>query len=393
MTSHRRVPLLVLVVATVLCAAAPAAIMIRHDRDDARYRALGGRYPMVGRVSDSVESTLIAPNWVITAAHAVERSGSPFEKPLRVTFDGRDYAVDRVVIHPKRAYRATDAAGDMALLRLDEPVVGIEPAELHQAFDEAGKEIVVVGRGATGNGLSGPDEALGEALRGATNRVDKADGDILAWSFDAPPGGTDLEGISGPGDSGGPAFLAGVGRVVLLGVSSTNSGDSESTFCRYGSVESYARVSTSRTWILDAMRTDASSTVTWGPVRRATDARQLPGTPVGRLMADFVRAFNEGHEEAVYSVVDRYRDPARPAPTAESRARSLKMWRGMMNDYGRYELHSYAESSDGRLQALVYATDAKIWRVIGLGLTDTTPARVTDFFVRDYSLPPPAAPR
>jgi hypothetical protein len=52
-------------------------------------------------------------------------------------------------------------------------------------------------------------------LRAATNRVEKADGPFLQFRFDAPedPNVTDLEGISGPGDSGGPAYIERAARV------------------------------------------------------------------------------------------------------------------------------------------------------------------------------------
>jgi hypothetical protein len=52
-------------------------------------------------------------------------------------------------------------------------------------------------------------------LRAATNRVEKADGPFLQLRFDAPedPNVTDLEGISRPGDSGGPAYIERAARV------------------------------------------------------------------------------------------------------------------------------------------------------------------------------------
>ena len=70
----------------------------------------------------------------------------------------------------------------------------------------------------------------------------------LTFEFTAPPGGTPLEGISGPGDSGGPALIERDGKYLVAGVSSGNSGG-DGEHCRYGTTEYYARVSTSADWI------------------------------------------------------------------------------------------------------------------------------------------------
>ena len=43
---------------------------------------------------------------------------------------------------------------------------------------------------------------------------------VKVFDFDQPPRGTDLEGIPGAGDSGGPALLIIGGRAVVAGVSS-----------------------------------------------------------------------------------------------------------------------------------------------------------------------------
>lgn len=57
-------PLMVL-----LAAAAPHAIVIRHDRADAQYRALAEKFPAVSSFGRAGAATLVAPQWVVTAAH------------------------------------------------------------------------------------------------------------------------------------------------------------------------------------------------------------------------------------------------------------------------------------------------------------------------------------
>ena len=74
---------------------------------------------------------------------------------------------------------------------------------------------------------------------------------------DAPfgsPTGLDLEGISGPGDSGGPGFLEVDGVVHLAGVSSGQS--TRATGGRasvYGVTEYFTRVSFYANWLAEVM--------------------------------------------------------------------------------------------------------------------------------------------
>ena len=186
------------------------AIVIRHDRDDAPYRELGTKYPAVGRVlPNGLSSVLIAPRWVLTAAHVGEAL-MPFD--LRVRFKGSDYPVEKIILHPDWG-KSDEAPGrDVALLKLARPVTDVEPAMLYDRKDEVGKLITFAGWGMTGNGLTGPGEMDG-ALRGAHNRAVRVDDTTVYFTFDAPPKGEDLEGISGPGDSGGPALLEEGGRL------------------------------------------------------------------------------------------------------------------------------------------------------------------------------------
>ncbi len=145
---------------------------------------------------------------------------------------------------------------DIALVRLREEVVGIVPVPLYRGRDEAGREIIVVGAGMRGTGRTGPVEDDGQ-IRGATNRIDEAAEAWLCFVFDAPDAenATDLEGISGPGDSGGPALLVMDGTAYLAGISSGQ--DDAATGGqpgRYGVSEYYTRVSSYVLWIEQTMR-------------------------------------------------------------------------------------------------------------------------------------------
>ncbi len=142
----------------------------------------------------------------------------------------------------------------MALLRLDRPAEAVDPIPPYVQKDEMGKVVTFVGRGDTGTGLTGPVTS-DHKLRAATNRVERVEDDMLVFRFDAPsdPNVTPLEGISGPGDSGGPALIETVDGLRLAGLSVAQSGRPKG---QYGVWEFYTRVSAELTWIRDTVPPD-----------------------------------------------------------------------------------------------------------------------------------------
>ncbi len=78
---------------------------------------------------------------------------------------------------------------------------------------------------------------------------------MLVFRFDAPgdENVTPLEGISGPGDSGGPAFLETADGLRLAGLSVASSGRPKG---RYGVWEFYTRVSPQVQWVWDTTSTE-----------------------------------------------------------------------------------------------------------------------------------------
>jgi secreted trypsin-like serine protease len=82
--------------------------------------------------------------------------------------------------------------------------------------------------------------------------------DYLVWGFENPGSEPDavtrLEGISGPGDSGGPALINVAGEYLIVGISSGQStGATNGLEGRYGVTEYYTRVSTYADWIADTI--------------------------------------------------------------------------------------------------------------------------------------------
>ncbi|MGL6291480.1 MAG: trypsin-like serine protease, partial [Silanimonas sp.] len=82
---------------TLLVAASTAqAIVIRDDVADREHRLAAGAFPALADLPGEAHGVLVAPRWVVTAAHAV--GGQPSLDVIVV--GGTPRAVRRVVVHP-----------------------------------------------------------------------------------------------------------------------------------------------------------------------------------------------------------------------------------------------------------------------------------------------------
>lgn len=90
--------------------------------------------------------------------------------------------------------------------------------------------------------------------RAAENRVEAVTDHWLKFRFDAPPSGLELEGIRGPGDSGGPAFEKSAEALVLVGVSSWQDNTAQGAEGLYGVEEHDVRVSSYVDWIDETVK-------------------------------------------------------------------------------------------------------------------------------------------
>ncbi len=270
-------PILAVSVAAMLACAAPAsAIIMRHDVDQSRYLLLGHEH-RAGLALLAAPSrdgspllfngmgTLIAPDWVLTAGHAVDALQAQEGSARYVYVKGRGYRVAEVIVHPE--FSLANISNDIALIRLEQPVRNPAPVCLYEADDEMGEVVVLVGAGVQGDGLNGPSQDPDGALRGATTTISGVRADQIEWVFRGPEqGATPLEGISGPGDSGGAALLERGGRFCIAGISSyqrsgagaANPGapfvaDEPPLEGHYGVVEVYTRVSHFVPWIRATM--------------------------------------------------------------------------------------------------------------------------------------------
>ena len=331
------------------------AIVRRHDRDDTAYQELA-RAPQwraaVG-VAGIAVGTLIDESWVVTAAHATELIG-PFSRVVRV--DGRLYPVDAVWTHA--GYDGNDAGNDIALLHLARPVKEVPPAPVYTGGDEEGREVIFVGNGQPGTGLTGPMAEETRLWRAARNRISAARGTTLQFNFDAPPGGEDLEGISGPGDSGGPAFIEKDGRTFVAGISANNLPGTGTGLCTYGTLEVYCRVSAKLGWIADAREGRIPADRRWSEVAVLARAG-WPESDRFRQIRDWIDARNRGDAEELRSFMAKAGSPAyHAARTPEARAKAAQVSWAV---HGAVKPVAYSQAVDGTVSVLAQSSKPGHW--------------------------------
>lgn len=245
MTMHRHVPWFC--AAMLLFAGSAQAIIMADAENPEAYVVDACAYPpavvfeIEGRYGSGA-GTLISPRHVLTAAHV-----AALVKPGDVvhTCAGK-LSVSAITLHPK--YRRADAFADLAVVELAGPVE-LAPAALARHKPPPGTIVTFVGAGSRGDGVRGVEGFDGK-LRHARNATIGAPASWLRFRFDQQG---ELEGISGPGDSGGPALIGRKDAYVVVGVSSWQGTGRQGKEGLFGVLEYYVDVAHFRSWILQAV--------------------------------------------------------------------------------------------------------------------------------------------
>ena len=170
--------------------------------------------------------TLIAPAWVLTAAHCV--ADGPITG-LHVRFDDADIndttggtVVEVAEVHQDMDFDWDLWDNDIALLELAAPVTDREPTPIHREVVAAGANVMEVGYGVSDNMDQGGGilRAVGKTTAACAGANDAGISDANLLCMDSNDGKGSCYG-----DSGGPAFLTVNGKLVVAGVTSGGSGE------------------------------------------------------------------------------------------------------------------------------------------------------------------------
>jgi hypothetical protein len=234
---------------------------IRDDVPDSDYVALGNdpAFDAVGTFTANLTGCgiLIAPDWVLTAAHLILNASS-----ATFTIEGTTYTSSKLFVDP--SWDGNDLHGsDFCLVQLSNSVTAIPPANLYSGPSIFGQVGTYVGYGLTGTGLTGYKTLDGQK-RAFQNVIDGDIGNpafVLLSDFDNPHSPANnafgdatplpLEGCVAPGDSGGGVFVQNGSQFFLAGIISFVAATTPTSSANsiYGNASGFDPISSALPWI------------------------------------------------------------------------------------------------------------------------------------------------
>jgi secreted trypsin-like serine protease len=165
--------------------------------------------------------SLIAPQWVVTAAHCVTGGANPTQVRVGSLYrssGGQVISISQKIVHPSYSTSNINGGNDIALLKLASPVSGITPIGIAASAPAANTAVRLYGWGQTTPQQGGD--------RGS-EQLKQLDTQIIALSncVNGRTGDLCVRGSSSAtacyGDSGGPAIVGG----ALVGATSRSGGN------------------------------------------------------------------------------------------------------------------------------------------------------------------------
>ncbi|GIW95018.1 MAG: hypothetical protein KatS3mg110_3059 [Pirellulaceae bacterium] len=191
--------------------------------------------------------TAISPIHVLTAAHCLDTNNdgvidfTPNQVVFNLNFGGdltHSIAASSLAVHPQfTGFNNPNVNDDIAVITLSSPLpAGVPIYPLYLSPLTSGTTLTLVGYGQSGTGTAG--YTIGASFTVKRQGKNQADAGILddegsgkvevfLFDFDGPTGngplggptlGNDVETTTGPGDSGGPAFVLVGSTYFLAGV-------------------------------------------------------------------------------------------------------------------------------------------------------------------------------
>ena len=200
--------------------------------------------------------TLIASQYVLTAAHLVE--GKDINS-LTFSVGLTSYGLEQVYVHPDylRKFLGTEDGNDIAILKLNRPVIDVAPASLWVGDLYASDSLTLVGFGPH------PGDVGFGTKRSGTTPIDGLTHNLVTWTYD----GAD-EATTVPGDSGSPQFLK---HGETYYVTSVTSGGTHQALS-LGDFAYNTRVSSYFDWIDGVTNSQVTRSVTEGAGVTFTDS-------------------------------------------------------------------------------------------------------------------------